>query len=103
MRVLWHQLAAHGQIKDGLAQGLNLVGTCGERDEFIEGEGGVVLKYSQVGIGRVETGEACRWPAGRASFPVLCAPSSSRSHSAISSSTFVHDAVLLGKGRERER
>ena len=55
-----HQLAAHGEVKDSLAQGLDLVGAGGERAEAVEGEAGVVLKYSRIGIGRVETCEACR-------------------------------------------
>ena len=49
--ILLYQFAADGEVEDGLAQGLDLVGAGGERDEVIEGEGGVVLKYSRVGIG----------------------------------------------------
>ena len=33
------------EVKDGLAQSLNLIGTCGERSEVVEGESGLVLKY----------------------------------------------------------
>ena len=57
VRTLLHQLAAHGQVKDGLTQGLDLACPGGERSEVFESEGGVVPEYGWVGIGRVEAGE----------------------------------------------
>ena len=57
VRILLHQLAAHGEAEDGLAQGLDLVGTGGERGKVFEGETGVVPEYGRVGIGRIEAGE----------------------------------------------
>ena len=58
LRVLRHQLAAHGKVEDGLAQALDLVGARGEGGQRVEGEAGVRLEG--FGIGRVESGEARR-------------------------------------------
>ena len=53
-----HELAAHGEVEDGLAQGLDLVGARGQRRQRVKGEAGVGLEG--LGIGRFEAGEARR-------------------------------------------
>ena len=70
-RVLFDQLPPHGQVQDGLTERLDLVGAGGEWGEVVEGEGGVVLKYRWVGVGRIEAGEACRCQSVVCGFPLL--------------------------------
>ena len=58
VRVLRHEFAAHGEVEDGLAELLDLVGARGQRRQRVEHEAGVVPKGFR--IGHVEAGEACR-------------------------------------------
>jgi hypothetical protein len=58
VRVLRHELAAHGEVEDGLAEVLDLVRARGEGGQRAEGEAGAGLKG--FGIGRVEASEARR-------------------------------------------
>ena len=41
LRVLRHELAADGEVEDGLAEVLDLVGAGGEGGEVVEGEAGM--------------------------------------------------------------
>ena len=49
--VLGDELAADGEVEDGLAEGFDLVWAGGERGEVVECEGGVVLKCRRLGVG----------------------------------------------------
>ena len=44
----------HGEVEDGLAEGLDLVYPGGERGEVFESEGGLVPEYHWVGIGIID-------------------------------------------------
>ena len=97
--VLWDELAADGEVEDGLAEGFDLVGAGGERGEVVEGEGGVILKCRRVGVGRVEAGEArCRHPvARRLSFHSRRLQAVAECHEFID---LGDDTVLFGEGWE---
>ena len=97
VRVLRHELAAHGEVEDGLAQLLDLVGARGERRQRVEREAGVVLEG--FGIGRVEAGEARRRQPVARRLPLRprrLQPVAQR-HQLID---LGDDAVLLGEGWE---
>ena len=61
-RVLLHQLPPHGEVEDGLAEGLDLVGAGGEGGERGEGEAGVGREgvFLGCGAGR-KTGAHFSW------------------------------------------
>ncbi len=98
VRVLFHQLAAHGKVEDGLAEGLDLVEAGGEGSEVVEsakaawfrnvtGSGSGVLRRARLAdasLSRV------------ASRSVRSA--SSRSQSAISSSTLATMRCCSARG-----
>ena len=100
VRVLRDELAAHGEVEDGPAQLLDLIGAGGEGREGIQGEAGVVLKG--FGIGRVQAGEA-----GRGQPVARCLPlSPGRFQLVAQGHQFIDlgdDAVLFGKGWEHDR
>ena len=58
--ILFHQLAPHSEVEDGLTQVLDLVGAGGESGECVEGEAGVGAEGFRVGVRRGQAGEAGR-------------------------------------------
>ena len=96
-----YQLAAHGQVEDGLAQGFDLVGAGGERGEVVEGEGDITLENRRLGIGCVEARQACR----RQPIPRRLPLSPRRLQPVAEHHQFIDfgdDAVLFGEGWKRQ-
>ena len=93
VRVLRHELAAYGEVEDGLAQCLDLVGALGERRQRVKDEAGV-------GLGRFRN-RARRGGRGSPRQPIAHRVASSRAASCRSYRhqfiDFIDDALLLGK------
>ena len=102
VRILLDQLAADGEVEDGLAEGLDLVAAGGEWGEVVEGEGGMVTESGRIRIGCVEPCETRRGQPVPRRFPV----GPRRRQLVAERLQFIDlgdDTVLFGKGWEGNR
>ena len=97
LRVLRHEFAADGEVEDGLAELLDLVGAGGEGGEGVEGEAGVAGEGCASGSGALRRARLAAVSRSRVASRFARA-ASSRSHSAINSSTLATMRCCSARG-----